>query len=109
RRVRAPARQAVAGLPGGGRHAQARRPAPLVLVPAGAAPSGAGHLVSPRFTGKVVAVTGGASGIGEAMCQLVVAEGGAVVVIDRQTDRGKQLADRLGDQASFVAADVSSD
>ena len=65
--------------------------------------------MSQRFAGKVVAVTGGASGIGEAMCQLVVAEGGAVVVIDRQTDRGKQLADRLGDQASFVTADVSSD
>jgi NAD(P)-dependent dehydrogenase (short-subunit alcohol dehydrogenase family) len=65
--------------------------------------------VSDRFADKVVAVTGGASGIGEALSRLIVTEGGHVVIIDLQADRGERLAAELGDDALFTRADVGSD
>ncbi len=56
---------------------------------------------------KVAVVTGGASGIGRAIVELFVREGAAVVVADVQEDRGRELADRLGDPAAFCRTDVS--
>ena len=62
-----------------------------------------------RYDGKVALVTGGASGIGEAIVRLVVREGGSVVIADRQAELGQALAHALGAAAVFAAADVSDE
>lgn len=64
-----------------------------------------------RFKGQVAIVTGGASGIGEATCRRLAAEGATVVVADIDAARATALADSLGERASavaFDAVDVSS-
>jgi NAD(P)-dependent dehydrogenase (short-subunit alcohol dehydrogenase family) len=66
---------------------------------------------SGRFNGQVAIVTGGASGIGEATCRRLVAEGATVVVADVNAARADALAAELGERASacaFDAADVAS-
>lgn len=86
-----------------------------------------------RLAGKVAVVTGGASGIGLAIVERFVLEGASVVICDlpiidaeslggrigeaanlHHTRRvaggpndGSAIADRLGEQASFVPADVT--
>ncbi len=64
-----------------------------------------------RFKGQVAIVTGGASGIGEATCRRLHAEGATVVVADVNGERAQAVADSLGQNAvaqQFDAADVSS-
>ena len=63
--------------------------------------------MSGRVDGKVVAVTGGASGLGEATARLMAAEGAIVLVADIQDDRGQQLAAELGSGARYVHCDVT--
>jgi NAD(P)-dependent dehydrogenase (short-subunit alcohol dehydrogenase family) len=66
--------------------------------------------MSGRFENKVAVVTGGASGLGEAMARLFVAEGGRVVVADLQEERGQALVAELGDdRAAFVRTDVTEE
>jgi NAD(P)-dependent dehydrogenase (short-subunit alcohol dehydrogenase family) len=61
-----------------------------------------------KIKGSVALVTGGASGLGEATVRQLVAQGGRVVIIDLNADRGNQLAAELGDAATFARADVSN-
>jgi NAD(P)-dependent dehydrogenase (short-subunit alcohol dehydrogenase family) len=64
-----------------------------------------------RFDGQVAIVTGGASGIGEATCRRLVAEGASVIIADLDSERAQALAGELGGKASaqrFDAADVTS-
>lgn len=62
-----------------------------------------------RFKDKICLVTGGASGIGKAICLEFAKEGGKVVVIDIQ-ESGQQTADEIraqGGEAIFIKADIS--
>jgi len=65
---------------------------------------------SGSLTGRVVVVTGAASGIGRATALAVGAAGGRVVVSDMQAAEGEVTAELLrsaGAEAMFVACDVS--
>jgi NAD(P)-dependent dehydrogenase (short-subunit alcohol dehydrogenase family) len=62
-----------------------------------------------RLQGKVVVVTGGGSGIGFAICERVVREGGVAVVADINASTAQQVARRLGEtRARAVEMDVGS-
>ncbi|OZC79068.1 3-hydroxyacyl-CoA dehydrogenase [Rhodococcus sp. 06-418-5] len=60
-----------------------------------------------RIANSVVVVTGGASGLGEQVARMVVAEGGRVVILDRPESAGNELATEMGDAAAFEPVDVS--
>jgi NAD(P)-dependent dehydrogenase (short-subunit alcohol dehydrogenase family) len=64
-----------------------------------------------RFAEKVAVVTGAAQGIGETYARRLAAAGAAVVVADVAVDRGKAVADAIGNdggRAIFVETDVAS-
>jgi NAD(P)-dependent dehydrogenase (short-subunit alcohol dehydrogenase family) len=61
-----------------------------------------------RLANKVVVVTGGASGIGLAICSRVVKEGGTAVLADIDPVAASDAASRLGPQAQSVELDVAS-
>ena len=63
----------------------------------------------PEFAGKVLVATGGASLIIEALARQFVGNGGSVVLGDLQDEFAGALLEELGDQASFVRTDVTSD
>ncbi len=60
--------------------------------------------MSKKMDGKVVVITGGASGIGEAMVKRFCTEGAEVVLADNDVDRGAGVATAHG--ARFVSLDV---
>lgn len=60
-----------------------------------------------RFVGRSAVVTGGARGIGAAVVRSLVASGIRVVIGDLLDDEGKQLAESLGDAASYRHLDVT--
>ncbi len=63
------------------------------------------------LTGKVAAVSGGASGIGLGTADLLAAMGAKVVLLDIQEDKGKEEAQKImdrGDHAQFMYCDVTS-
>jgi len=62
-----------------------------------------------RLEGRRAVITGAASGIGEATTRLFVSEGARVVMADVDDDRGKRIADELGDSARFVHTDVTQE
>ena len=65
-----------------------------------------------RLEGKIAAVTGGASGIGEATVRRFVAEGASVAFLDRDAERGQRLAAELtaaGAKVAFTHADVGTE
>jgi len=65
----------------------------------------------PSLRGRVVLVTGGASGIGEKIVEQFARQGARVVFLDIQKDAGKQLAKKIeaaGDTAaSFLQCDLT--
>ncbi|MBZ4021310.1 3-hydroxyacyl-CoA dehydrogenase [Rhodobacter sp. TJ_12] len=62
-----------------------------------------------QIEGKTFAVTGGGSGLGAAVAQMVVRAGGSVVLVDVNAEAGMATAETLGPQARFCRADVTQE
>ncbi|XP_065280053.1 (3R)-3-hydroxyacyl-CoA dehydrogenase-like [Dermacentor albipictus] len=62
------------------------------------------------FNGRLALVTGGASGIGEAVCRALAAEGATVVIVDKQLEGARRVAQSLPGEAEHHAmyADVGN-
>ncbi|KAK8469259.1 hypothetical protein PHAVU_005G031600 [Phaseolus vulgaris] len=57
---------------------------------------------TPRLSGKVALVTGGASGIGESIVHLFHTHGAKICIVDVQDNLGKQVCESLDDEANVV-------
>jgi NAD(P)-dependent dehydrogenase (short-subunit alcohol dehydrogenase family) len=71
--------------------------------------TGQGNPATGRFAGKVVAITGATSGIGEATALAFAREGASVAFCGRREALGREVASRieaLGARALYVRADV---
>jgi 3(or 17)beta-hydroxysteroid dehydrogenase len=62
-----------------------------------------------RVDGKVVIVSGGATGLGESHVRTLVGEGARVVFTDLKEEEGRAVAADLGDAAHFVAHNVTDE
>src|SRR5438046_3526076 len=65
-----------------------------------------------RLKDKVAVVTGGGDGIGRAICDLFAEEGAAVIIAEKNPDKGKQAAEQIirsGGRAHFIATDVADE
>ena len=58
---------------------------------------------------KVVVVTGGASGLGEACARMFVENGSKAALLDLSEDNGNRLANELGKDAIFCKTDVTDE
>jgi NAD(P)-dependent dehydrogenase (short-subunit alcohol dehydrogenase family) len=61
------------------------------------------------IAGKTFVVTGGASGLGRAAAEAVLAAGGNAVLLDVNADAGTAAEQALGARAKFAPADVTSE
>ena len=61
-----------------------------------------------KISETTAVVTGGGSGLGRATAERIVAGGGRVAILDLPTSNGAEVAEGLGKQALFAAADVTS-
>ena len=62
-----------------------------------------------RLSGKVVLISGGASGMGRSEAVIFAKEGAKVVVADVLEAEGRKVADSLGGAGRFVRLDVTSE
>ena len=62
-----------------------------------------------RLEGKVAIITGASRGTGEATARRFVMEGARVVIADVLEEAGQKLSAELGDDALFVAVDVTNE
>jgi 3alpha(or 20beta)-hydroxysteroid dehydrogenase len=60
-----------------------------------------------RVDGKVALISGGARGMGAAHARVLVGEGAKVVIGDILDEKGKALADELGEAARYCHLDVT--
>jgi len=54
-------------------------------------------------------ITGGASGLGFATAERVIAAGGQVVLMDVNDEQGAASVAKLGDRSTFISTDVSNE
>jgi galactitol 2-dehydrogenase len=59
-----------------------------------------------RLSGKIAVVTGGAGGIGRAICEAYVREGARVVIADLRPADVQETAAAIGENAMAVAMNV---
>lgn len=62
-----------------------------------------------NLAGQRIIVTGGASGIGAATAEAAIAAGATVAITDLSEPRGAQLAEQLGERATFFRHDVAKE
>jgi NAD(P)-dependent dehydrogenase (short-subunit alcohol dehydrogenase family) len=62
-----------------------------------------------QITNKSFIVTGGASGLGRASAEAILAAGGRAVLLDVNAETGKSTEQALGSNARFAQADVTSE
>ena len=62
-----------------------------------------------RFAGKVAVVTGSGQGIGETYARRLAAEGARVVIAELNAEKGRRVADEIGEAALFVETDVADE
>jgi 3-hydroxyacyl-CoA dehydrogenase / 3-hydroxy-2-methylbutyryl-CoA dehydrogenase len=62
-----------------------------------------------KVSESIAIVTGGASGLGEATVRQIIKAGGKAAILDVSDERGKLLADELGERSMFVRTDVTSE
>lgn len=62
-----------------------------------------------KIQGNSALVSGGASGLGAATVRMLVAAGARVMIADLNEPVGKALAQELGEAASFIKMDVTSE
>jgi NAD(P)-dependent dehydrogenase (short-subunit alcohol dehydrogenase family) len=60
-----------------------------------------------KIEGSVFVITGGASGLGGATAEMIVSQGGKVLLADVNTEAGEAHAGSLGPAARFVRCDVT--
>ncbi len=56
----------------------------------------------------VAVISGGASGLGEATCRLLVEKGARIAILDLNAARGESIASELGDAVIFCKTDVTN-
>ena len=61
-----------------------------------------------KLSNKVAVVSGGASGLGAATVEMLLAGGAKVAILDRNADLGRALADHHRGKAIFIETDVRS-
>ncbi len=62
-----------------------------------------------QLDGKVAIITGAAQGMGEVEACRFAAEGARIVLTDVQEEAGREVAKAIGDDATFVRQDVTSE
>ena len=60
-----------------------------------------------RVKGKVAIVTGGATGIGRSIAEMLKAEGADVVITDVNDNQGERTAQEMGGSTVFIPHDVA--
>ena len=61
------------------------------------------------IAGKVAVVTGGGSGLGQAIARRVVADGGKVAIFDMNEAAGQAMVSELGEAALFASVNVADE
>jgi NAD(P)-dependent dehydrogenase (short-subunit alcohol dehydrogenase family) len=61
-----------------------------------------------QLNDKVILVSGGAKGIGEAVCKTLANEGAIPVIVDKDEVAGEKLRERLNGRAYFIKSDIIS-
>jgi len=62
-----------------------------------------------EIKGCTAMITGGASGLGEAVARSIIAGGGKSAILDLVSEKGQKLASELGSEAIYMETDVTNE